>query len=149
MSAGEHFRTRFLPVFLLTAAMVFLLVSPAHADIGVPMLAVVWPISWLLLLVIIPLETFVADRVLRTDARTSLKIATVANLVSTLAGIPLTWLLLVCLELLVGRTAAWGMQTTWQRVTGFIVMSPWFSPYTFASSEREAVWMVPVAAAIL
>src|SRR2546422_1959464 len=79
------------PVTLLLLALILLLAPPAFANVGVPILSLVWPVAWLLLLVIIPIEASVAQRVLGTDPARSIELAVRANLVSTALGIPLTW----------------------------------------------------------
>ena len=76
---------------LLVAAGFLLWPTPALADTGIPMLALVWPASWGLLVPIVLAEALVAVRVLGLSFGRSLKLAGVANLVSTLVGIPLTW----------------------------------------------------------
>ncbi len=79
-------------------AVVALFPTPVSADAGVPMLWLVWPAAWMMLVPIIALEAVVARRVLTTGWAESLKVSTVANVVSTLAGIPLTWLALLLIE---------------------------------------------------
>ena len=59
---------------------------PAHADVGVPMLAVMWPPAWLLLLAIVPAEGYFARRILSLDWRSALGLSLRANLVSTLVA---------------------------------------------------------------
>src|SRR5437868_2498946 len=71
----------------------------AHADAGVPMLALMAVPIWASLLVIIPLEAFLAKRRVGTDWGTSLKMSAIANLVSTVVGVPVTWVLLVLVQL--------------------------------------------------
>ncbi len=82
-------------------AIVALLVVPAnaYADAGVPMLALMAVPMWASLLVIIPLEALVATRGLGTSWGRSLKVAAVANLGSTVVGVPLTWLVLAAAEI--------------------------------------------------
>src|SRR5437899_357804 len=88
------------PRILSLIALLLLLASPAHADAGVPMLLVIWPASWVLLLLIIPLEAAVGVRAPGGSFRHRLKMAAAANLVSTVVGIPLTWGVLVALQML-------------------------------------------------
>jgi hypothetical protein len=67
-----------------------------------------------------------------------------ANLVSTLVGIPVTWGILVFLQLITGAGAGWGLETPLQKVLAVTVQSPWLIPY-----EGDLDWMVPAAAAVL
>jgi hypothetical protein len=89
----QTIRTAAYAATLLLAA-----TAPAHADMGVPMLAVVWPLSWLLLIPVIAIEAVVAYRLLGNDWRKSFKISAIANLVSTLVGIPLVWVIWLLFE---------------------------------------------------
>jgi hypothetical protein len=135
-------RTLFNGLLLLV---LLLLATPAHADVGVPMLAVVWPASWLLLLLVIPLEAAIPIRSPGITYRQRLKVATSANLVSTLIGIPLTWGVLVFLQMVCGGGAAWGIETPRQKLLAVTLQSPWLIPY-----EPELhQWMIPAAAAVL
>jgi len=74
--------------------------SSAFADMGVPMLVFIWPASWILFVPIALVEAAVAFRVLALPFKRCLLISFVANLVSTLLGIPLTWLAVAILEVL-------------------------------------------------
>ena len=93
-------------LLLVTALFVglHLLPSSASADIGLPMLFVVWPPLVLLLLPVIAIEASCAHRVLGLDWRRALSVSGRANLISTLLGVPLAWLLIV----LLGLTGGWG-----------------------------------------
>jgi hypothetical protein len=64
-----------------------------------PMIVLVWPAAGLLLLPIILIEALVARRVLRLSFRAAFRIAGLANLASTAVGIPLTWLVVLLLQL--------------------------------------------------
>jgi len=117
----------------------------AFADVGVPMLALMWPISWLLLVPVIVVEAAVAHDLLCLASRRALFVSAVANTTSTLLGIPITWLVLVALEMLLtsgGR--AYGLHTTAQKIVAFTVQAPWLIPY-----EGSLDWLVPTAAIVL
>jgi hypothetical protein len=72
-------------------ALLLLLAGPATANVGVPILTILWPAAWLSLVVIIPLEALVAMRVFGAELLWSLKLAVRANLVSTALGLPALW----------------------------------------------------------
>jgi len=127
----------FLFCFLLCAT---LSCPPAAANAGIPMLFVVWPSSWVLLFAIIPIESYVAARILKLPFRTVLKAFTNANLISTFVGIPITWIILVAMQMLSGGGSAWGLGTTIQKILSVTVQSPWLIPYSGQSG-----WMVPAA----
>ena len=88
-------------IYCLIAALAIMLIAatPAQANAGIPMLLLVWPAMWLLLLPIIVLEAAAATKILHVDFLQGVQIAGVANLVSTLVGIPITWLLLFIAQL--------------------------------------------------
>lgn len=119
--------------------------APAHADIGVPMIAAVAPASWFLLLPIIAIETVVAMKVLKKGFVDGFRVAAIANAVSTLIGIPLTWMVLALVEMIISKGgSAWGISTPLQKLAAVTLQSPWLIPY-----EEELHWMVPAAGATL
>jgi hypothetical protein len=121
--------------------MFFLTGSPAEANMGLPMLTVVWPAAWVLLIPIILLEAKVGTGVLQIGYGQAVQIAGFGNLVSTLIGIPITWLLLLIIQSIVpGGSGAYGLKTLRTRVLSVTVQSPWLIPYA-----SESYWMVPAA----
>jgi hypothetical protein len=80
-----------LRVTALLVGLSILPATPACANVGVPILGVLWPAMWLLLAVIIPLEAWVATRILGKPLDWSLGLAVHANLVSTALGLPAVW----------------------------------------------------------
>lgn len=133
-------------LLVLTAGLAF----PAHADVGVPMLALMWPPAWLLLLVIVPVEGLFARRILSLDWRAALGLSLRANLASTLVGIPLTWLVLLLAEF--GTGYAFSLlkfdevngRSAVQRAVAMAVFAPWLGP-----GDGLSRWIVPGAAAYL
>lgn len=112
---------------------------PAHADIGLPLVAVFLPPMWLTLIPIVVVEALVNGRLLAMPFRRTVVPASVGNLVSTLAGIPLMWLLLATTEL-VCCGGAKGLSTSGARLYAVTIQAPWLIPY-----ERDFHWMIPVA----
>lgn len=118
--------------------------SPAEANIGAPMIILIAPASWALLLLIIPIEAAVGVWTMRERLLKLIKISAAANLLSTIVGIPVTWLLMVIIQMLIGGGSAWGIETAAQKLLAVTIQSPWLIPY-----ESEFGWMVPSAAAFL
>lgn len=145
---GEGRLGRGLARTLQTASLVaFLAAIPrsAHADAGVPMLAVVWPASWVLFIPVVAIEAWIARRIVGLSIKRSVLASAVANAVSTLVGIPLVWALLAVIEIVAtGGGRAFGIDTFWQRVFAVTVQAAWLIPY-----ESELHWMVPLAAIVL
>ena len=137
-----------LPLAICSAiSILVILASPANADSGLPMLAVVWPASWILLIGIIPIEAAIAVRVLKTGWRQSLIAVFWANLSSTILGIPVTWLGMTILQYLffISNVADVGHLPNGLQVTLFLVWgSSWLMPV-----EADLNWMIPAAAAVL
>jgi len=128
-----------LSIFVVSAA-------PAHADAGIPMLAVVWPCSWILLLPVIAIESWVAVRFLNVSWKEAIRLAGLSNLVSTVLGIPVTWGLCVLLEMMVGIPGATALARyhvgDGSALYGLMITAPWLYP-------ESPYWMVLTAALIL
>jgi hypothetical protein len=122
--------------------------SPAAADVGMPMIVLVWPGAWVLFLPVVALESVVAHRLLKLSAGRALRVSFVANLVSTLAGIPVTWLLLLMLQwLIVGVALNVLPETPSTRVQALLpwILGPFTAPWVGASDWSD-MWMLVAAA---
>jgi hypothetical protein len=113
----------YAPLFVISSEMA------AHADIGVPMIFVTLPSMVIALLPVIAAETFVLGRRLGVAPVSVLKAVASANIVSTLFGIPVTWLMLVLVQLVTGGGSAYGIATTKQRFLAVTWQAPWLIPY--------------------
>lgn len=107
------------------------------------MISLVLPAAWLLLIPVILIEAGVGVRILHLPFRRILPAAAVANCFSTLLGVPLAWLVLALVELKWFGTAK-GLGSVWTVIYAVTIQSPWLIPY-----EKELVWMIPTAAAVL
>ncbi len=115
------------------------------ADAGIPMLAVVWPFMWLAFLPVVVIESLVALKSLGLHFRRALVVTAAANAVSTLVGIPITWFLLVILDLIIGNGGQWQpIDTPMQAALAIFQQAAWLCPY-----EEELHWMIPTAAIVL
>jgi len=115
------------------------------------MLALVWPASWALLIPIVLVEALVARRVLGLGWKEALRRTGVANLASTLVGIPLTWGALVLAETVAQAAAEaspylgkLSVNTIPGKIATVFITAPWLYPY-----ESELGWMIPTAAVLL
>lgn len=128
MRAGlNNIRPRVLLRASLFAALVIGCPSIARADAGIPMLAIVWPSSWLALVPIVFVEAIVARRLAFLPLRTCLWLSLEANLWSTFLGIPLVWLCLVILEIFLGGTLSHFKLEPSQ--LGQVLTAPFFSAW--------------------
>jgi hypothetical protein len=128
-----------LPFILATITVL----SPvlAFADAGLPMLAVAWPLSWFAFMPIVAIECVVSWRYIILPWRKSLSGSLIANIASTIVGIPITWGLLLAVEIMAtngGR--AYGLKTFSTKLLAVTVQAPWLIPY-----EEDLYWMVPSA----
>ena len=101
-----------------------------------------------MLLVIVPvvfLEAYVLSRSLQLQFWPSSRVSTIANIVSSLVGIPLAWGLMLLLEFAAtsGGTA-YGLDTAPKKILAVTVQAAWLVPY-----ENELHWMIPAAAIVL
>ncbi|HVR99874.1 MAG TPA: hypothetical protein VMW27_24835 [Thermoanaerobaculia bacterium] len=108
------------------------------------MLALQLPILVLLLVPIIALEAVILSKVLQLSGRVALWLAALANLASTLVGIPVTWGALFGVELFASGATAYGVSTQAGRFHSAVLQAPWLIPY-----ETELYWLVPVANLVL
>ncbi len=134
-------------LYLLFLALCFTLVlgsGPASANAGVPMLFLMWPVSWLLLVPIIIVEGAVLRNFIDLTRRRSVLVSAAANAASTLFGIPLTWLILLGIEVFLTDASAYGLETPVKRLLAFTVQAPWLNPY-----ESALHWLVPAASLVL
>ena len=129
---------------LVVGSSIILVATSASADAGVPMLFVTFPAMVLALVPVVLLETFVLGRVLKRRAASLVKSAAIANVVSTIVGIPLTWLALVILEMVTGGDTEHGFTTPLQKFLAVTWQAPWLLPY-----EGELYWMLPAASLFL
>jgi len=126
---------------LVCALVLVFAAEPAHANIGIPMIMLMWPAAWLLLVAIVPIEALVARRVLGRGREW--RVSAVANLVSTAVGIPIAWLTLVLIQMVVAP-GNYGVSTAPAKLVSAVVQSAWLLPY-----DAHLHWMVPAAAATL
>ena len=109
------------------------------ANAGVPMLIIYGPVLLIALVPIIVLESAIINHTANIGfAAMSWRVG-LANAVSTLMGVPLTWLALVLIQMFTGGGSAHGVglhAVTWQ--------APWLIPY-----EDDLHWMVPAAGLVL
>jgi hypothetical protein len=115
----------------------------ASANAGLPMIFLVMPAFGLSIIPIILIEAVYLSRKMGLVFREAAKATTISNLISTLVGIPVTWLLLVIIQILAGG-GAYGLDTTRGKVLSVTLQAPWLIPY-----ESELYWMIPTAGLFL
>lgn len=115
------------------------------ANAGLPALIVLAPFFLGAILPIILIESFVISRAITAPMRGRvLSAVTRANAASTIIGIPITWVLLVICQLIMGGSQAAPLDGWFSRVWRITVQAPWFLPY-----DDQPDWMIPTACAVL
>jgi hypothetical protein len=114
------------------------------ANMGVPIVCVAVPIMLIALLPIALVESIVYCRFLRRPFKDAFWGALVANLWSTLVGVPFVWLLVLVVQLCIGGGSAWGMETSRQRLEAVTLQAAWLIPY-----RDDLPWMIPAASLAL
>ena len=116
----------------------------AWANIGVPMIFVTMPAMLIGLLPVIGIEAYVIKNKLNLLPKKAVISSAVANAISTIIGVPLTWGALVLLQMITGGDGAHGLQTFFQKFLAVTWQAPWLIPY-----ESDLDWMVPTAMLVL
>ena len=140
-------------IFLIFLFFSFTVDKRAEANVGLPMIFITLPSMLAALIPIIALESFILRQKLSLSWRTSLKTISIANIVSTLFGIPLVWIILVIFEISFSyllfylppmRNFYGNLDSNFAIIFNLILQSPWLVPI-----ESELYWMIPVAFLVL
>lgn len=113
----------------------------SHANAGVPMIFLSYPVMLIALLPIIFIETGIFKKVVAIPYKNALISNGVANAISTLAGFPLAWGFLLAIELITtGGRCGPGFGTLPKSIITVIVEAAWLCPH-----EDHLYWLVPTA----
>ncbi len=127
----------------ITGIISFSLVSFAYANAGVPLIGFYLPPAWLTLVPIIFIEAFIGFRNYSLPFKTSLISVTTANFISTIIGIPLTWLVWASIEGVFFGGVVGEHPISWA-ILSVTVQAAWLLPY-----EEHLWWMGPMACLFL
>ena len=128
----------------LTAVAFLLLGSRAYADIGLPMIFLALPAMLIAFIPVVLLEGFVIHKTLDLKFTRVSVVSTVSNLVSTIIGIPVTWIILVIMEMVIAGGRGYGYETLTDKFMTAVAQAPWLVPY-----EDQYGWMIPTAFLVL
>ena len=128
-------------LFLFVGCLWLIWLSNASANPIVPPIAIVWPVAWFALVPVILIEAAVACRVLGWSYGRSLTMASAANLLSTLVGVPIGSCL-IPLPLLSYIESWWFLPTMVLSLYGLSVVSEAFVADKFMDLyvSRRPVW---------
>lgn len=114
------------------------------ANMGIPIVCIALPIMLLALGPISGVEAIVYRMLLGRPLRDAFWSSLIANLWSTLVGVPFTWFLVLIVQLSIGGGSAWGMDTARQRLEAVTLQAAWLVPY-----PDHLPWMIPAASIAL
>lgn len=118
--------------------------TPIIANAGVPMLAIQWPLMLMALIPVVIVETLVCGRMLSCGPRQMFRPVLKANLVSTLAGVPLAWIVTGCSSGVVSPSGVERIDTPAGIFNAVVLDAAWLFPY-----EDHLHWMIPAATLVL
>ena len=128
----------------LSAVMMFFLLSfplYSYANAGLPMIFITFPYMLLAFIPIFLIEGVVYKKRLNMSYGSSLSVSFLANLLSTLIGFPLAWLLSLVVEILLSLSQQ-GATGTVSKVLLTVLGPAWLAP----PIETADQWYVPIAA---
>lgn len=115
------------------------------SNIGIPMIFISWPLMIVGLIPVIVIEWLVACRLFKSMSQVRLlQLVALANLITTLIGIPITWAMLVTIQLLTDGGGYLPIQTPFEQFVMILRQSAWILPY-----REELIWMIPSAQLVL
>jgi len=114
--------------------------SIANADTGVPIIFVTLPAMVIALVPIVIIEAYVMARHLKLSFKRILKAAIWGNILSTIAGIPIAWGILVAIEIFTGGD----LNSPIRKFLAVTLQAPWPIPY-----ESYLYWMISAAKLVL
>lgn len=118
---------------------------PLWANAGLPMLFVVYPGFMAAFIPVIFIEFFYLSKRLKDCSFKKLFCGVLgANLISTLLGVPLTWLAAVAVQMMFGGGMAYGLNGFGRKLYAAVVQAPWLIGY-----EEALFWLVPSAFTVL
>jgi len=122
-------------------------VTPILADVGVPMIFLQMPLMVAALVPVVFVEALLVRRWLRLPRGTVFAGVAVANLASTLLGVPLAWLAMLAVEFIVGLPLSLTLDHLHSNLNspvlallGCVIGSAWLPP-----AETQMHWMIPMA----
>jgi hypothetical protein len=131
-------------VLIVLALLALLWPTPVLANMGLPMVALYLPPAWLALLPIILIESAYGVRRFKLPMGRAFVAQAAANSVSTLLGIPATWVVLALVEMFVLEWAVGVASESLLIAVSPIVGAAWLGP-----GAEQTSWMVPLAVALL
>jgi hypothetical protein len=115
------------------------------ADAGIPMIVAQWPLAAIVLIPVILIEALFNRYRLSISYRDSFAGTALANLVSTVAGVPLAWIVMLLIEITIGSIIP---RQWWHSPIG-LVLSLFCVAWLGPSDNTTLSWQVPLALSLL
>ena len=108
---------------------IFFIYLNLHANAGVPMIAIVFPEMILSLVPVILIEIAVLIKRLKINKQKTVLAVVAGNLYSTLFGIPLTWIILVVIQVITGGDRGiYNIGILLRNILSVTWQAPWLMP---------------------
>ncbi len=117
---------------------------PLLANMGVPMIFPEFALMALALGPVVLVESALIKRPLGLSLSSALKGAAVANLWTTLLGVPLAWFVMLLIGIASTGGYALGLNSPAKALAAVTLQAAWLIPY-----EEHLFWMIPAAATVL
>jgi hypothetical protein len=136
---------------LFAGAVLLLSPIPAHADAGIPMLPIAYPVILLFLVPVIAIEALYLRLRLHTGWKDTWAATSKANLVTMLLGYPLAWLVYLGLEYGLAITGvtdhlSWAPGTHIASILDIVTTAAWMGPENGGTLGH---WPIPLAFVVL
>ena len=118
--------------------------TPVFANIGVPMLFPQVILMGIAFVPVVLIESFVVRHTVSLTLPQAVKDVAIANLWTTLLGVPLAWLVMLLLGIVTTRGYALGLDSPAKMLAAVTLQAAWLIPY-----EENFFWMIPCAATVL
>ena len=142
---------RFLLIFIIT-----LIPALAYANAGLPILAILWPLSLPAFFPVVFLESYVLNKNLALGYKKSFVVSIKANVLSTIIGLPLAWIACLIIEVLLMSffvevagaksyppSSLEALPESIHNILDVILTFPWLGP------GPGGHWIIPLATSIM
>ena len=143
---------RFLLIFVIT-----LIPALAYANAGLPILAILWPLSLPAFFPVVFLESYVLNKNLALGYKKSFVVSIKANIGSTILGLPLAWVACFMMEMLLmfffveiagsesyPPSSFKALPESIHNILDVILTFPWLGP-----GPEGGHWVIPFATSIM
>ncbi|MBY0555262.1 hypothetical protein K2P97_12085 [bacterium] len=125
---------------ILYTLLFFLIPSVVNADAGVPMVFLGLYFSLFLFVPVCLLEIFFLKIKMKVDYKKIVLPVVKSNFVSTIIGYPLSWIVLLVVQLVTVGGNVVMMSDTWSVFKSVVLQAAWLVPF-----EDKLQWMIPAA----